>query len=436
MAESLHRNVLKSESFSELITSKNLQVEDGSDSVSDSETDTIGDIEPAEEPLTRLPFPSLKKEHILNCSYHSWHPRYRTITPKARLIPLTTPFLAYLRSDGIILPEDDEPTRVAWSDDDSGIESATDNPDDSSDEEDGDVAAQWRDVHQAIKSTIAELDGKVVPKLNWSAPKDATWISATNSMECREASEIYLLLKSSDFITHDLEHAFDDCDETDPDPEIPYHLVLRKFVQLNPSLEFRCFVRNRRLMALCQRDLNHFDFLVELKDRFRDKIQDFFDKSLKDSFPDENFAFDVYIPPPHNRVWLIDVNPWAQRTDPLLFSWLELLTMTVPELTEPKIVSIPLNGSVTVTEDTLKDDENDSDSEIEDVFIPEFRLVRKDDPEAYGFSTPQYSAHKLPKDVVDASLGGEGQLREFAQQWKEMLAQKEREDKEVDSEGD
>jgi hypothetical protein len=25
--------------------------------------------------LTELPFPPLTKEHILNCSYHSWHPK-------------------------------------------------------------------------------------------------------------------------------------------------------------------------------------------------------------------------------------------------------------------------------------------------------------------------------------------------------------------------
>jgi hypothetical protein len=25
--------------------------------------------------LTELPFPPVTKEHILNCSYHSWHPK-------------------------------------------------------------------------------------------------------------------------------------------------------------------------------------------------------------------------------------------------------------------------------------------------------------------------------------------------------------------------
>jgi hypothetical protein len=34
-----------------------------------------------------------------------------------------------------------------------------------------------------------------------------------NSMECATPNDIYLLLKSSDFVTHDLEHAFDGCEE-------------------------------------------------------------------------------------------------------------------------------------------------------------------------------------------------------------------------------
>ncbi|KAI4649512.1 hypothetical protein J4E93_003832 [Alternaria ventricosa] len=390
-----------------------------------------------------LPFPPVTKDHILNCSYHKWHPKYRAVTPKARLIPLPAAFLDYLRSDGIILPpeENDDPS---WSDNDSGIFSGADNNDDD-DDEGQDPSANWRDTHEAIERTIEELGGKVAPKLNWSAPKDATWIAATNSMECRTPNDIYLLLKSSDFVTHDLAHAFDDTanQSTTPDPEIPYHLVLRKWITLNPSVEFRCFVRNRRLIALCQRDLNHFDFLFNMQDKLRDTIQDFFDAKLRDTFPDPNFTFDVYVPPPHDKVWVVDFNPWAVRTDPLIFSWMELLTMEVPDATpleettvrfkiaQPEDKGVPVGAAG----DTVDDDEDTDDDEIEELWQPEFRLVRRDDPEAYGFSTPQYSAHKLPKDVVDASSGGEGQLREFAMQWEQAqkLAEQQRaEDSEDD----
>ncbi|QIX01724.1 hypothetical protein AMS68_007241 [Peltaster fructicola] len=390
--------------------------------------------------IARLPFPPVTRTHILNCSYHSWHPKYRTISPKARLIPLTPPFLQYLRADGIVLPSDDDEQEVEWSDD-SGMTSAGED-----EEEEEDIAAQWRDVHESIKNTMKDLGGRVVPKLNWSAPKDATWMSATNSMDCRTPNDIYLLLKSSDFITHDLEHAFDDTSDVPGQPgqeDIPFHLVLRKYVDFNPSMEFRCFVRSRKLIALCQRDLNHFDFLFNMEDKLRSKIQEFFDVRLRDSFPDANFVFDVYVPAPHDRVWLVDVNPWAPRTDPLLFSWLELLNMDEPpedQLAgmEEMTFRIPFrpgieNGGVAqkleqdpppMLDDLSSSDEEEADEEL---WQPEFRLVRKGDPEAYAFNTPQYSAHKLPKDVVDASQSGEG-LREFAKEWREILAQRQRDD--------
>jgi D123 len=327
---------------------------------------------------TRLPFPPITSSHILACSFHSWYPRLRAVTPKARLIPLTQPFLSYLRADRIILPSE---TRA---DDDSGYSDSEDDGDD--------PAENWREIHDKITAIINELGGKVVPKLNWSAPKDATWISATNDMECRSANDVYLLLKSSDFITHDLEHAFDGCTDS---AEVPYHLVLRKAFNLNPALEFRCFVRNRRLVAVSQREMNHFEFLFDLRAKLKPRIQGFLEEHLLPNFAEENFVFDVYVPPPHDKVWLIDINPLAPRTDPLLFSWLELLQMPVRE-------------------------SQYGESDEEEISDPEFRLVQRDDPEAYQFAATKYSAHKLPKDVVDASMTPSG-MKDMMEEWKRVM---------------
>ncbi|PWY72346.1 D123-domain-containing protein [Aspergillus heteromorphus CBS 117.55] len=381
---------------------------------------------PVEE-LTRLPFPPVTYSHILHCSYHDWQPRYRTHVPKSRLIPLNAPFVSYLRADGIVLtPEAAPPTD---SDNDDTFS-------DDGDEAESDPSIEWPEIHAQVKSTIAEYGGKVTPKLNWSAPKDATWMSATNDTQCRTPNDIYLLLKSSDFITHDLEHPFDGCvpdtpDSSLPQPEIPYHLVLRKYVNFNPALEFRCFVRNRVLLCICQRDQNHFDFLFPMRDSLRSRIQSFFDEKLKDTFPDPSFAFDVYIPPPHEKVWLIDINPWAERTDSLLFSWLEILRMKDPvgiqEEDDVQFVRLSLNGDNAEDSGPESEEESESESEAgcnEDdaPLFPEFRLIKRDDPEAYSFSTPQYSAHKLPKEVVDASLTGPGGMSEFLGQWQDILA--------------
>ncbi|KAL8771270.1 MAG: hypothetical protein Q9209_003175 [Squamulea sp. 1 TL-2023] len=391
--------------------------------------------------VPRLPFPPVTRSHILHCSYHSWHPKYRSITPKARLISLTAPFLAYLRADGIFLPPDEPDPNIDLSstDTDSGIFSSTTtstaSDSESDSEPDTDPSTQWPELHQKIQSTIAELGGNVVPKLNWSAPKDATWMNATNSMECRNANDVYLLLKSSDFVTHDLEQVFDDCVPTlqssstitnaDNDNTIPYHLILRKTIPaLVPSLEFRCFVRSRTLLCMCQRDLNHYDFLPGLVPTLRPLIHDFFEEKLKETFEDDNFVFDVYIPPPHQKVWLIDINPWAPRTDPLLFSWLEILEMPDPHPSASRTTNGTANGGAHPNDE---EDEGSDGGDEEEIFTPEFRLVNRDDPEAYAFNTPRYSAHKMPKDVVDAGVDGEAGLREFMGRWRDIVREQEQE---------
>jgi hypothetical protein len=294
---------------------------------------------------------------------------------------------------------------------------------------------------------IAELGGSVSPKLNWSAPKDATWINVSNSMQCKTPNDVYLLLKSSNFVAHDLEHAFDDCVIEDSNStgsehsstelstnDIPYHLVLRKYVNVNPSVEFRCFVRNRRLLGICQRDTTHFSFLPEIQNDIRHEIQDFFDAHLCDTFPDPNFVFDVYIPAPHNRVWLIDMNPWALRTDPILFSWSDILSLEGPSNDDSRY--IPDGLSVLPPKERVVNGHNEEeDEEEEDVeFVPWFMLVGSEGPSDVGLRAPQYSAHKMPKDVVDASMCGIGGMSEFLGHWKEILEKQVQQDKEYESE--
>ncbi|GAM86037.1 hypothetical protein ANO11243_040470 [Dothideomycetidae sp. 11243] len=385
----------------------------------------------------------MPQAHILACSFSSWYPTFRPYTPKARIITLPTSFTSYLRSDGIILPPSRPGTPRAaptsTSDDEgffssSNLSTASLSSTDS--EPDNDPSLSWPETHALIKSTVSELGGAVVPKLNWSAPKDATWIGATNSLECRSANDVYLLLKSSDFVTHDLEHAFDDCVDWSGTPdqldaEVGYVLVLRKFFRLNPSLEFRVFVRDGTVLGVTQRDLNFYDFLFDLRPKFKTLILEFWEQRVKGRFGERSYAFDVYIPPPHDRVWLVDFNPWAMRTDPCLFSWAELLSMPAPHEVEGEVVRLRFatdgEGASTPIADGDSEDE-DSEDEPEmtvagmaDTPGPEMRLVTRDDPEAYMFNSTRYSAHKLPRDVVDASQAGAGGMREFADRWKEML---------------
>jgi hypothetical protein len=193
-----------------------------------------------------------------------------------------------------------------------------------------------------------------------------------------------------------------------------------------------------------------------MRGKLQSLIKEFFDIRLRDTFEDENFVFDCYVPQTYDRVWLVDINPWAPRTDPILFSWMELLEMPDPlDPAEDEDDGLE-SGFVRFSIDPVKrqemldklgeqdaaaveafrngeSEEDSEEDEVDEEYFPELRLVHKNDPEAYNFSTTQYSAHKMPKDVIDASQSGEG-LREFARDWEKILAERQRADASDDSE--
>ena len=89
--------------------------------------------------------------------------------------------------------DDCEEEETRWSDED-------DDP-----EDDGSlVRPSFPEFTSQMKSAIDSLGGEVFCKLNWSAPRDATWISLGNSLKCTTPAQVYLLLKSSEFVQHDL----------------------------------------------------------------------------------------------------------------------------------------------------------------------------------------------------------------------------------------
>lgn len=128
------------------------------------------------------------------------------------------------------------------------------------------------------------------------------------ALKCQCPADVYLLLKSSDFISHDLDHAFDECVDYEPeeeeeepvdeaassppqddlaqlaaelalqeqdtsatdssdDDEAPlpptsrrkspyqFELVLKKWFDMPKSQEWRCFVKDRELVGECGAEL-------------------------------------------------------------------------------------------------------------------------------------------------------------------------------------
>ncbi|KAL1892185.1 hypothetical protein Sste5346_007141 [Sporothrix stenoceras] len=445
------------------------------------------------EAAEEIRFPPVSRDHILYCSYDYWFPKYRKVCIKSRIIPLPAEFIEYLREDSIILSDESHGAAKSGDDDDDDDWEPS-NPtmrhyktddekkydvfldeDDSDDEDDNAPPVvrlppnkRFPELHQRIKDEIAALGGVVAPKLNWSAPKDAAELmEQKNTMKCRTPDDIYFMLKSSNFVSHDLEHAFDGTTPSTSEQTSAASttaglgfnpvLVLRAYFDIHTALEFRCFVKQRNLVAITPRDLKYYPYLEGLRSTIIERTKTLFHSKLQFTFPSGNFAFDIYIPETQGHVGdvgdneadtpnpngrlsyarLIDINPWAPRTDTLLFDWKELLDLKIPT---PFLGIVGDSGVADENQDdddsnnqtdgvdgeAAEDEDVDSDDDgNEDDYNTELRLVDKDDPAAMNFSSAPYSAHKLPKEVVDASMAGEGGLREFAQQWQEIVQSRE-----------
>ncbi|KAL5220842.1 hypothetical protein ABZP36_025555 [Zizania latifolia] len=405
-------------------------------------------------------------EELLRCQIHEWYPAFRRHTVPTVILPLPVAFLRYLAGRPAYpdpdapQPEDAEPLPFFLPAITSGRHPFPpvhahhpdpvslldrDNSDiffDSADDDDRDADSPLRpafpDLETAVDSAIAEFGGAALPKLNWSAPKDAGFMSADGTIRCTCFAEVAMLLRSSDCVAHDLTSARRSCEDFAPpakgvrrnaaeatatnegarpnadknakdaseedkgletggtgappnggessndtgcpsdskdtdtdtadkggnqsaagseaddgpqedvrqesnwtwvDDGFQYYLALRKWYPgLRPESEFRCFVRQRRLVAVSQRDPSaYYPSLPGWSAEVQPKIEAFFEQVIEPQFASENYTFDVYVRA-DGRVKLIDFNPWGGYTLPLLFTWEELEQEGRGEEVESRVV--------------------------------------------------------------------------------------------------
>lgn len=168
-------------------------------------------------------------EDILACQFTKWYPILKEKSIKSLTLELPDSFIEYLGEDGIVLPVSGN----------NSIEIEDRSPN----------LKSFRSLENSIKSSIDTLGGEVFIKLNWSAPIDALWMNC-GSAKCRNLEEVFLLLKSSDRIMFDIDRMFEKCIDISTAPKINYHLVIRKWANLNPAMEFRLFVYNKNLVGI------------------------------------------------------------------------------------------------------------------------------------------------------------------------------------------
>ncbi|KAG5642675.1 hypothetical protein DXG03_002359 [Asterophora parasitica] len=355
-----------------------------------------GDAEPKmSSPQSPPLFPTQTSSYILSFQFSSWYPPFSDHSIKSTIIrPLSQEFCDYLDADSVFVPEGSEDVRA---------ESNISDDEDDTDSEDGKWPSfAFPELDSRIRDCIKEY-GAVFPKLNFSSPKDASWIlPASSPLKCTSPSDVYMLLKSSDFVTHDLsvESVFEGCEDA-PTTLHDLELVLRKWYPVDRSRELRCFVRRNVFIGISQRDNNYYEFLNEpaIHTSIASAVQDFWERNVRDSkhwdsTPD--YTFDFLLTRDLSRGHIIDFNPYAPRTDPLLFTYEEL-----SELLEART---PTSGTP----------QQNGPSQL-----PAFRFIDSRSHPAATSNAPAYQHNMVPFEALSLSSGRD--IEEFADLWKDEI---------------
>jgi hypothetical protein len=78
-----------------------------------------------------------------------------------------------------VVVEDEDPYRSEFSD--ASSDSSNNQPP---------WSERFPDIYQSVSHAINQLGGRVAPKLMWSTPTDAVWVSTNNSLMCTSADQV------------------------------------------------------------------------------------------------------------------------------------------------------------------------------------------------------------------------------------------------------
>lgn len=95
-------------------------------------------------------------------------------------------------------------------------------------------------------------------KLNWKAARDSDqWV---HNQKCQSIEDLLTAIKASERIA-DMNTQILGSDDLS-DQEIIHrgglYLVIKRYVAIDSATEFRCFVRDKQLIGICQRVTQHY----------------------------------------------------------------------------------------------------------------------------------------------------------------------------------
>uniref|UniRef100_A0A8D8GFX3 Cell division cycle protein 123 homolog n=1 Tax=Culex pipiens TaxID=7175 RepID=A0A8D8GFX3_CULPI len=299
------------------------------------------------------------------CMLVNWYDQFRKNTIKTQIVPVPDDVLEYLRQDLVILPKE---CSVLSSSDTSKTKHFNTYNDEFSDDEDEEELPAFPEFSKKLSDSIEKLGGSAFLKSDWHSPKDAQWITLGQSLKVKDITDAYQLLKASSFCKEDF------AERSSPANAAGFHVVLKKWCDIHPGSEFRCFVKGRSLVAISPRHWPsyHEHIAAERNDIVSD-IVSLFKEKIKEAFPLKDYVFDVYRPA-KDHVVIMDFNVYGKgHSDSLAFDYDQLDA-----------------DAVTAT--------------IEEEDVPEFRYL----PEDCGIQPNPRNNYGFPQDVLEMFQGASG----------------------------
>lgn len=313
---------------------------------------------------------STEKRDLINCSFVNWYELFEKISIKSYSIPVPENVLEYLKDELLILPKECEIQNISEGFEDEDTEDAE--------------TPEFQEFSKTMMSIVKKLGGSAFLKTNWHCPKDSIWITACQSLRIHDLTDIYQLLKASSICKEDLSQL----EQKDSN-----FLVFKKWKDIHPGTEFRCFVKNRNLIAISPRDWPQFHehFKTQKQDIIKD-IVSIFKEKIKDKFPIDNCEYPIlpFVFPINTKtswsifkislpdcfdviretkdyVMVIDFSPFNEKyTSSLAFDW--------PSLHSEELIQ--------------------TGDEVDD---PEFRYLASD----CGIQPSARNNYGIPQDVID-----------------------------------
>ncbi|XP_055380916.1 cell division cycle protein 123 homolog [Condylostylus longicornis] len=286
------------------------------------------------------------------CSFKSWYKKFEKITIPSICIHIPKDVLEYFRDELVILPKECY-TSIVEEDSEWDNEINEDN------------TPEYPEFSNNIRNAIKELDGSVFLKTNWHCPKDAFWITAGQTLKVKDIIDAYQLIKASSIIKRDLNFWY--LDNQNNQSTRDFYLILRKWMDIHPGTEFRCFVRNNKLIAISPRDWPQFHkHIIQQKHEIVNDILSLFKEKIQYQFPLDDYCFDV-VRQRKDNVILLDFSTFEENfTDALAFDW-----------------------------EFLKSEE--IIAEENEAGLPEFRYLNSD----CGIQPHSRNNYAIPQDIID-----------------------------------